>query len=56
MRPDEYDAHLFSGTVCAHVRAETFLMRDPAKWRLLMIVAAIALFVFGTFILERLMH
>ena len=31
-------------------------MRDPAKWRLLMIVAAIAVFVFGTFILERLMH
>jgi hypothetical protein len=31
-------------------------MRDPAKWRLLAIVVAIAVFVVATFVLERWMR
>jgi hypothetical protein len=54
-RPDNNDLR-FSSIACARLRADDFVMHDPAKWRLLMIVAAIALFVVGTFVLERLMH
>jgi hypothetical protein len=31
-------------------------MRDPAKWRMLMIFAALAFIVVATFILDRWMH
>ena len=38
------------------LRASEFLMRDPAKGRLWMIVAALAFLVVATYIVDRLMN
>ena len=44
-----------ASSAVVYARAE-FLMRDPAKWRVWMIFAALAFFVVATFIVDRLMH